>query len=105
MNLLDKSIYPESEKFGKALGLISGFLAMDLKYSKVPLDWLKEATITFEFNAEYEHIFHNFGSDLGGKPSMCTVDITTDLGKIYTKQYGCNVWIHNPKREQRRGGF
>jgi hypothetical protein len=105
LNLLDRTVFPESDKFGKALELISGFLAMDIKTSEIPKDWLKEATVTFEFNSEYKHEYHHWGSGLGGKPSMCIVEITTDLGKTYTKEYGCNVWIHNPKREQRRRDY
>ncbi len=105
LNLLDQSIFPDSEHFGKAFELILSFLAMDLKTSKIPENWLRKATVTFEFNAEYKHEYHHWGSILGGKPCMCIVDITSDLDKTYTKQYGCNVWVHNPKREQRRGSF
>jgi len=105
LNLLDRSTFPELDIFGKTLELISEFLTMDLKASKIPESWLRKATITFEFNAEYEHKHHHRGSGLGGKPSICIVDITTDLGKTYTKKYGCNVWVHNPKREKRRSSY
>lgn len=105
LDLLPPPIHRESEISGKTLELILEFLKMNLKASNIPDIWLKKVTITFEFNTEYEHKYHHWGSGLGGKPSLCIVDMTTDLGKTYTKKYGCNVWVHNPKREQRRGSF
>ena len=80
-------------------------LKRDLESSGIPEWWLQDVSITFRFDTEYQHKYHYLGSALGGKPIMCTVKITNDLGKTYSKECGCNVWVHNPKREQRRYGF
>ena len=85
--------------------LVSDFLQKNLDASKIPSDWLKEVKVTFKFNTKYQHKYHCWGSGLGGKPFVCTVEITTDLGRTYSKEYGCNVWVHNTKRESRRYGF
>ncbi|MEH6346121.1 MAG: hypothetical protein V7785_13605 [Bermanella sp.] len=105
LDLFDSPTLPESEISGKTSKLISEFMTMNLKASEIPEVWLRKATITFEFNTEYEHRYHHWGSGLGGKPSICIVEIITDLGKTYTKKFGCNVWVHDPKREQRRSSF
>ena len=58
-----------------------------------------------DINTDYKKKYHLWASGLGGKPAMCLVEITTDLGKTYTKEGGCNVWVHNPEKESRRYGF
>lgn len=92
-------------RFSGATKLLSGTLHSELDSLKIPDWWVKEAKIIFTFNTDYQKKYHLFASGLGGKPAMCLVEITTDLGKTYTKEGGCNVWVHNPKKESRRYGF
>jgi hypothetical protein len=98
-------IHAEGIKFSSAIKLLSGVLKRDIISNNIPDWWLKDVSVIFRFNASFEHKYHYWGSGLGGKPFMCVVNITTDLGKTYSKESGCNVWVHNPKREQRRYGF
>ena len=98
-------INEEGVKFSSAIKLLSSVLKRDIKSNKIPDWWLKDVSVIFRFNAVFERKYHYRGSGLGGKPFICIVNITTDLGKTYSKEFGCNVWVHNPKREQRRYGF
>jgi len=77
----------------------------DSKCLNIPITWIKDVTLNFKFESEYQHKYHYFGSALGGEPAMWTVSITADNGRVYKSEAGCNVWIHNPKREYRRSGF
>ncbi|WP_211057339.1 hypothetical protein [Pseudoalteromonas sp. MMG005] len=92
-------------QFSSAIKLISSILEREIKANDIPGQWLKNVSVTFQFDTEYKHKCHFWGSGLGGKPCMCIVKITTDLDKIYSKEFGCTVWVHNPKREQRRYDF
>jgi hypothetical protein len=92
-------------RFAEATKLLLGTLHSELDSLKIPDWWVKEAKIIFTFNTDYQKKYHFFASGLGGKPAMCLVEITTDLGKTYTKEGGCNVWVHAPEKESRRYGF
>lgn len=98
-------IHVEAIKFSSAIQLLSRILKRELDSNKIPDVWLRDVIITFKFNTVYQHEYHLWASALGGRPFMCKVEITTDLGKIYKKESGCNVWVHNPIKEQRRYGF
>jgi hypothetical protein len=89
-------------KFSEAILLLSSIFNRDIKSLKIPDWWVK---VVFKFNTEYQHKYHCWGSALGGKPFMCVVIVVTDQGKKYSKKLGCNVWVHNPKKELRRYGF
>lgn len=93
---------PGDDKYDVAIKELSSVLTNNLKSNGIPESWLKEVKVVLQFEAKYEHELHYFGSKLGGKPFICTVSIATDLSKIYSASNGCNVWVHNPKREQRR---
>ena len=92
-------------EFSKAIKSMSGTFRRDLNSLNIPDLWVKSVQVIFTFNVEYQKKYHFWASSLGGKPAMCLVKIATDLGKIYTKESGCNVWTHNPKKESRRSGF
>ncbi|MDH1316387.1 hypothetical protein N5C36_20150 [Shewanella xiamenensis] len=92
-------------KFSEAIKLLSCILQRDLESLKIPDWWVKDAKVIFTFNTDDKKKYHLWASGLGGKPAMCLVEITTDLGKTYTKEGGCNVWVHNPEKESRRYGF
>lgn len=83
-------------KFSEAIQLLSRILKRDMESPKLPDSWAKDVKVVFKFNTEYQHMYHFWGSGLGGKPFMCIVSITTDQGSTYTKECGCNVWLHNP---------
>jgi hypothetical protein len=67
----------------------------------LPRTWVKSAEFTVCFNVSFEHKFHFFGSALGGKPYMCTLEIVDDLGHKYSARAGGNCWPHNPMKERR----
>ena len=77
----------------------------DSKCLNIPITWIKDVSLNFKFECEYQHKYHYWGSALGGEPATWTVSITADSGRVYKSEEGCNVWIHNPKRENRRSGF
>lgn len=106
LNLKNKIITPTPEKgrFTLAVNLLVAVFLNDLESNETPKEWLSEANITFKFNTEYQHKYHLWGLATG-EPFVCSVSIKTDLGKIYINESGCNVWPHNPKKEQRRYGF
>ena len=92
-------------KYSSAIKLLTHMLKQDVKSKKIPNGWLKSVSVIFKFNTEYQHKYHYWGSGLGGKPFLCIVSITTDLDKTYSKEFGCNVRVHNPKKELRRYSF
>jgi hypothetical protein len=92
----------ESREFETAIEMLTDILAKDIRSNKIPESWLKEVKVMLHFESEYKDELHYWGSKLGGKPFTCTVSITTDLSTKFTKEIGCNVWVHNPKRESRR---
>ena len=92
-------------KFSEAIHLMSGVFNKDIKSLEIPRWWVKDATVIFKFNTEYQHKCHFGASALGGKPVTCIVQITTDQGNTYSKESGSNVWVHNQHKERRRYGF
>ena len=71
---------------------------------QIPFSWLKSAFVTLSFNEEYQKQYHYWRSALG-TPYILTLEITSDLGKVYKQTFGGNVNPHDPLREQRRAGF
>ena len=106
LNLKENKFYPESGngKFGTIFEIIDSVFSRDLKANKIPDWWVAKATVIFSFNEPYKHKYHYFRSALG-QPLMCTVEITTDIGRTYVKKLGCNCWVHDPNKEHRRYGF
>jgi hypothetical protein len=106
VNPIDNSMIPNpvNGKFSGAFDALTNLLGKILKANKIPYNWIKEIKLVLRFNQEYQHKYHYWGSALG-KPFVCSIEITTDLGRKYKVENGCNVWAHNPKRESRRNGF
>jgi hypothetical protein len=75
-----------------------------MKSCRMPDSWLAEAEVKFEFNVQPIPMYHLWGSALG-TPFVCTVTLTTDLGRKFINQNGCFCRPHNPEKEQRRYGF
>lgn len=97
-----KMVVASEVEFPEATQLLLDVFRKYLVALGMPLNWVKRAEVTFSFNVKYEHTMHLWRSGLGGQPALCCVTITSDLDRIFTKVRGCNVWIHNPAREQRR---
>lgn len=74
-----------------------------LEIRGLPSTWIKSAKLSVCFDAPFEHKFNYFGSALGGKPYMCTLEIIDDLGRKHGARTGGNCWPHNPKKESRSG--
>ncbi|WP_299775897.1 hypothetical protein [uncultured Pseudoteredinibacter sp.] len=106
LNLIEKEFTPklQAKEYAVSLGLLSKVLECSVNSSRISESWIKSVVISFEFEVEYVHKWHYWGSALG-KPFKCRVSIESDLNKEYAYETGCNVWVHNPKRECRRYGF
>ena len=83
---------------------MNNLLIKILNSHKIPSSWLKSANATFSFNEQYHEQYHFWRSALGS-PYLITLEITSDLGKVYKHTFGGNVKPHDPRREQRRAGF
>ncbi|PXW68104.1 hypothetical protein BZA03_1205 [Alteromonas sp. I10] len=75
-----------------------------LNSHKIPSLWLTSANVTFSFNEQYQKQYHYLRSALGS-PYLVTLEITSDLGRVYKQTFGGNVNPHDPLKEQRRAGF
>ena len=104
INLLEiehNSVKNHLEPFAKS---IRKSLINMLNSHKIPSSWLTSATVTFSFNEQYQKQYHYWRSALGS-PYLVTLEITSDLGKVYKQTFGGNVNPHDPLKEQRRAGF
>jgi hypothetical protein len=104
INLLEidhNVVNSHTEPFAKS---IRKSLINMLNSHKIPLSWLASANVTFSFNEQYQKQYHYWRSALGS-PYLVTLEITSDLGKVYKRTFGGNVKPHDPLREQRRVGF
>ena len=96
-NCVENSLDPISKSMRKLL------IEM-LNSHKIPSSWLRSANVTFSFNEQYQKQYHYRRSALGS-PYILTLEVTSDLGKVYKQTFGGNVNPHDPRREQRRAGF
>lgn len=94
-----------TERLSRVNYVLSRLLKRELETLKIPNWWIKDVEVIFTFETEYQKKYHSHTSSLGGKPAMCQVKITSDLNKTYIKEYGYNVWVHDPEKEYRRYGF
>lgn len=67
---------------------------------KIPIHWVISATITSEFEAEYQPHHHFWRRDLG-KPCNLTCTIIDDMGNNHTAKAYVNCLPHNPNKELR----
>ena len=75
-----------------------------LNSHKIPSSWIKSVNVNFSFNEQYQQQYHYWRSALGS-PYLITLEITSDVGKVYKQTFGGNVNPHDPRKEQRRAGF
>ncbi|WP_334036812.1 hypothetical protein [Alteromonas macleodii] len=104
INLLEiehNSVINHLEPFAKSM---RKSLINMLNSHKIPSSWLTSATVTFSFSEQYQKQYHYWRSALGS-PYLVTMEITSDLGKVYKQTFGGNVNPHDPLKEQRRAGF
>lgn len=106
LNVLEQTLLPapEAEQFASAFRRISTVVQRELEAKNIPRWWIREMYIVFKFNAVYQQKYHDPLSSFG-EPCVWTVSIKTDLGTVYHKEAGCNVWVHHPQRERCRYGF
>jgi len=102
-------VLDEWEKSGPAKFSLLGetlfeVVKRDLKSNSISRSWVRRINVTYKFEQEYQGKFHFYGSMIG-KPFICNVEITTDLGRVYSGETGANCWVHNPKKECRRVSF
>jgi hypothetical protein len=64
----------------------------------IPASWITKAIIVTSFNQEFDKRHHYFRLALG-RPYICTLTITDDLGKEYAVATGGNCLPHDPSRE------
>lgn len=75
-----------------------------LSSNSMPRSWIMQLRATYKFEQEYQGKYHYYGSAIG-KPFICLIEITTDLGRLYYAETGANCRAHDPRRESRRSGF
>ena len=51
-------IYAEGIKFSSAIKLLSSVLKRDIKSNNIPDWWLKDVSVIFRFNTDFEHKYH-----------------------------------------------
>ena len=95
---------PKNGQYSEAIRLLISILENVVKSNYIPEYWIAKVIIHFEYETEYVQKWHYFGSALG-EPFKCKVVITSDLGRNYIHELGCNVWVHNPKKELCRYDF
>jgi len=105
IDVFNEDINPSVNKFGLLCRSHLEVTKSILKGCSLGGEWLEKVLVLYEFEVPYIEKYHYFGSALGGKPSLCSVEITADNGHVYSAELGCNVWVHNPKTEHRRYGF
>ena len=106
INLLEREIIPQpkNEDLKGLITFIREFYFRLLEANGLPEVWVKNVKLVFLFNEKYQKKYHWWRMAIG-KPMILKVQITTDLGKTYEYENGCNCLPHNPKKEQRRNGF
>ena len=103
-DILRNTITPETHLFSDLFSTQLNIISQITNKNCIPLSWLKEANVIFKFDVEYQDKYHFFGSALGN-PMTCSVELISDLGKVYSYTDGCNIRLHDPKREYRRSAF
>ena len=103
-DILRNTITPETDLFFDLFSAQFNIISQITSKNHIPLNWLKEANIIFKFDVEYTNKHRFFGSSLGN-PMTCSVELISDLGKKYSYTDGCNIRLHDPKREYRRSVF
>jgi len=76
-------------------------LQIIMRKQGIPADWLKAAKVEIDFQPEYVAHLHYFRS-AWGRPYTLSLELMTDLGKIYRVRTGGNCRPHDPLRESRR---
>jgi len=93
-------------KYSTSIKQLSNVLQRYLESNGIPGEWVQCVSVIFKFDTDYQDKYHPWRTALrDGEPFICTVEITSDLGSTYSKELGCNVWVHDPKREYRRLGL
>lgn len=75
-------------------------LCLLLTKKGLPLNYIRLATISIQFESEYDEKLHYFRSAY--TPYVCTILIVDSFGKEYKAMTGGNCWPHNPVRERQR---
>ena len=104
LDILGHNIAPETHKFLEIITTHYNIIAQIFNKNGMPLNWLKEVKVHFKFDVEYQDKYHFFGSALGS-PMTCTIELVSDLGKSYNFTDGCNIRLHDPKRESCRNAI
>lgn len=100
IELITKVVTPDINEL-KLMPLSYSELLTKLVYNKkIPINWIMSATITSEFEAEYQHHYHFWRRDLG-KPCNLTCTIFDDMGNNHTAKAYVNCLPHNPHKELR----
>jgi hypothetical protein len=97
-------LYAESRELAIAAEILKHQLSTSMNSCKLPACWLVEVEVNFQFNTCPNPKYHSRGF-VSGKPFMCTVSLTTDLGRTFKNRSGAFCRPYDPKRELRRHRF
>jgi hypothetical protein len=103
LSVMENQINPETQKFSALFSSIKHVILTQLKSHKMPEQWLAKAIFSISFNQQADEKIHRFFNR--GKPYICQLTLTSDLGRSYTSKSGGYCEPHDPQREQRRGGL
>ncbi|MCF6439255.1 hypothetical protein L1077_07425 [Pseudoalteromonas luteoviolacea] len=104
IDVLRQEVRPQTHRFSELSAAYLDLMVKIAASNGARFDYLEEAVVVFMFDVEYQSKYHWFGSALG-KPFLCVVELTSDLGKRYSATLGCNIRPHDPNREYRREHF
>ena len=83
VDVLKSKLEPNTNKFSTLCKSHKAILKKMLDAISIEEKLLKEVLVEYGFEEPYIPKFHNFGSALGGKPSMCRVKFKTDNNREY----------------------
>ena len=103
-DILRQEVKPETHRFSQLNLLYIDLIEKMANRSGANFERLTDAVVMFKFDVEYQEKHHYFERSIGN-PFVCEVELTCDLGRKYRAQLGCNIRLHDPNREYRRGNF
>lgn len=103
LSILENHINPDTDRFTALFSSIKYVIKTQLKSRKMQEQWLAKAIFSISFNQECDEKIHRFFNR--GKPYICQLTLTSDLGRSYTSTSGGYCEPHDPQKEQRRNGF
>ncbi len=98
LDLIESKTSPITNQFDDLILFYQQMLYRFLTKRKIPITWIKSASIEARFEVTYEHKYHYWRSALG-KPCTIVCDIETDNGKHFISVQHNNCYPYDPRLE------